>query len=62
MITFLTFSSVDGAKDESRGGGVFGTWSVEGIAGGGSFEHRSDILSSKIFRNETARVEAIIIF
>ena len=41
MITFLT-SSVKGAKNESRGGGVIGVWSVGGIAGGGSFEHRSD--------------------
>ena len=57
MITLLT-SSVEGAKDESRGGGVIGAWSVAGIAGGGSFEHRSDILSSKNFRNEAARVEA----
>ena len=58
MITLLTSSSVDGAKDESRGGGVIGAWSVGGIEGGGSFEQRRDILSSKNFRNEAARVEA----
>ena len=58
MIILLTSSSVDGAKDESRGGGVIGDWSVGGIAGGGSFEHKSDILSSKNFRNEAARVDA----
>ena len=57
MITLLTSSSVDGAKDESRDG-VIGAWSVGGIAFGGSFEHRKDILSSRIFRNEAARVEA----
>ena len=28
MITLLTSSSVDGAKDESRGGGVIGAWLV----------------------------------
>ena len=44
MITLLTSSSVDGAKDKSIAGGVIGAWSVGGIAGGGSFEHRSDIL------------------
>ena len=44
--------------DESRGGGVIGDWSVGGIAGGGSFEHKSDILSSKNFRKEAARVDA----
>ena len=37
---------------------MIGAWSVAGIAGGGSFEHRSDNLSSKIFRNAAARVEA----
>ena len=58
MITPPTSSSVDGAKDESRGGGVIGAWSVGKIAGGGSFEHRSDILPSNNFRNEAARVEA----
>ena len=58
MISLLTSSSVDGAKDESRGGGVIGAWSVGGIAGGGSFEHSSDILSSKYLRNEATRVEA----
>ena len=31
---------------------------VGGIAGGGSFEHKSDILSSKNFRKEAARVDA----
>ena len=44
IITLLT-SFVEGAKDESRGGGAIGAWSVGGIAGSGSFEHRSDILS-----------------
>ena len=57
MIILLTSSSVDGAKDESRGGGVIGDWSVGGIAGGGSFEHKSD-LTSKFFRKEAARVDA----
>ena len=56
--TLLTSSSVDGTKDESKEGGVIGAWSVGGIAGSGTFEHRSDILSSNNFRNEAARVEA----
>ena len=58
MIILLTFYYVDGAKDESRGGGVIGDWSVGGIAGGRSFEHKSYILSSKMFRKEAARVDA----
>ena len=40
MITLLT-SSVDEAKDESRGGGVIAAWSIGGIVGGGSFEQKN---------------------
>ena len=58
MIILLTSSSVDGTKEESRGGGVIEDWSVGGIAGGASFEHTSDILSSKKFRKEAAKVDA----
>ena len=47
MITFLTSSFVDGAKDESRGDNMIEALSVGGIAGGGRFVHRNYILSSK---------------
>ena len=61
MIILLTSSSVDGAKDERRGGGVIGAWSVGGIAGGGSLNTKVIFCHQEIlenFRKDAARVDA----